>query len=323
MFQFVSWKRFALGAALICLLLIGTMGTLSVAAQAANPHNPLYGIKLWEQQFQHPQMEATPTQAETNWNNAQRQLNTLASQADPKHAAAYRQSLGNLERQIDQLDRSIQTLPPGPDRDSLTNKLMTLKANARQMLRSLLPHLALSEQFLTTDELGRLGDTVPVIDSVAMVVTNSQKQATITITGTDLQPGAQLVMDGQLIGVSGTWQHGTGVFTMSWSDPGKKSPKTIGILNPDGTATQTSTFTFTLTEGNGNGNGKDKGNNNGNTNDNGNNGNNGNINNNGNNVTNNNNGNNGNTNDNGKGKGKGKGVATPTPTVTPTPTATP
>jgi hypothetical protein len=331
LFQSAPWKL-GFGIALICLLVVGTMGTLSVAAQVTNPHNPLYGIKLLEQHFQYPQMDATMTQAETNRNNAQTQMDKLANLTGSTHSADYRKGLADLERQIDQMTRSIQTLPPGPDRDNLANKLMKLKADARQMLRSLLPHLALSEQIMTTDELRRLGDTVPNIDSIVMVVAHPQKQATITIMGNNLQPGARLVMDNHLMTTSGTWQNGTVVFIVSW--PGKDSPKTIGILNPDSTATQTSTFTFTLTEGNNNGNGKDNGNNNGNNgnnngnngnnNDNGNNGNNnGNNGNNNDNGNNNNNGNNGNNNDNGNGKGKGKGVATPTPVVLPTPTMIP
>ncbi len=324
LFQRTHWKRFAFGIALVSLLLAGTMGTLSAAAQATNPNNPLYEVKRWVQRVQYPQTDATMTRAETNWHNAQGQLNTLTSLTDSPHATAYRKGLANLEQQINQLAQAIQTLPAGPDRDNLTNKLVMLKTESRQMLRGLLPHLALSEQLLTTNELGRLGDTVPNVDSAAMVVVHSSKQATITITGNNLQPGAQLLVDKKLMVSSGSWQNGTGVFTVSW--PGKQSPKTIGILNPDGTATQTTTITFTLTEGNGNGN--DKGNNNPNKNGGGNNNNNGNTNGNGNNNDNGNN--NGNGNGNGKGKGNGNGngkvVATPTSTTisaTPTPTAIP
>jgi hypothetical protein len=310
LFQRAHWKRFAFGIALICLLLVGTIGTLSAAAQV-NPSNPLYEVKRWVQRMQYPQTDATMTRTETNWHNAQGQLNTLTSLTGPAHATAYRKGLANLEQQINQLAQAIQTLPAGPDRDSLTNKLVMLKTESRQMLRGLLPHLALSEQLLTTDELGKLGDTVPNVDSAAMVVVHSSKQATITITGNNLQPGAQLLVDKKLMASGGSWQNGTDVFIVSW--PGKQSPKTIGILNPDGTAAQTTTITFTLTEGNGNGN--DKGNNNTNKNGGGNNNNNGNTNGNGNKNG------NGNNNGNGKGKGNGNGngkaVATPTPTAIP------
>ncbi len=344
------WKRLAFGTALIALLLLATMGTLSAAAQVTNPNNPLYEVRRLVQRVQYPQTNATIIQADANLHNAQDQLTMLTGQTASTNSAAYRRSLANLEQQITGLNHRIQTLPTGPDRDNLTHKLLTLKANARQTLRQLLPTLNLSEQLLTTNALEQLGDTVPHIDRATMVVTHSNKQATITITGDHLQPGAKLLIDDQLVTASPSWQNGAAVFIANW--PGKASPKTIGILNPDDTAAQTTTITFTLTNDNDNdnGNSQNKGNNNGNNgqnnnngnnnsngnsnnsnnngsngnnkgNDNSNSNNNGNGNNNSNNNSNNNGNNNGNgnSNNNGNGKGKGhdKGVATPTPTPTP------
>ena len=306
LFQRGRSMQLALGFMLVCLLLlVGTAGTFVAAAQATNPHNPLYQVKLWMQQWKHPQVNAAMVQADTNWRSAHNQLHTLASLADPAHAVAYQQALVDLDQYIHAFTRSIQALPAGPERDSFTNKLVTLKADARRTLRGLLPRLTLAEQLLTTDELGRLNDTVPHVDSAMVVVVHAQKQATITISGEHLQAGMQLFVDHQLVATSGSLHNGTGVFTVSWT--GGQPPKTIGILNPDGTAAQTTTITFTLADGNGNGNGKDNGNN-GNTNKNSGGSSNGNANKN-------NSGNN--SNGNGNGNGKGKSVATPTPTPTP------
>jgi hypothetical protein len=279
--------QFALGIALVCLLLVGTMGTLTVAAQVTNPNNPLYEVKRWVQHVQYPQINSTVAQAEANWRTAHDQLKTLASLADLAHAEAYHQALADLDQHIHTLAQSIQTLPAGPDRESLSNKLVTLKVDVSQTLRRLLPRLALSEQLLTTDELGQLNDTVPYVDSAAMVVSHPKKQATITISGKNLQPGVQLLVDNQQVASSGSLQNGIGVFTVSWT--GGQSPKTIGILNPDGTAAQTTTITFTLTNGNGNTNQNGSGNKNGKGNGKG----------------------NANANANGKGKGKGKGRGNP------------
>jgi hypothetical protein len=306
LFQRGHRMQLALGIVLVCLLLLGTMGTFTAAAQVTNPRNPLYQVNRWMQQWQHPQIASAIAQAEANWRTAHNQLHTLASLADPAHAAAYHRALAVLDQHINTFARSIQTLPAGPDKDSLANKLVTLKADARQTLRTFLPRLALSEQLLTTDELGRLNDTVPDIDSALVVVSHVKKQATITISGEHLQPGIRLLVDNQPVAAKSALQNGTAIFIVSWT--GGHSPKAIAILNPDSTAAQTTNITFTIADGNGNGNGNSNGKGNGT-------GNNGNGNGNG--GGNNGNGNankNGAANNNGNANGKGKPVATPTPT---------
>ncbi|GHO95155.1 hypothetical protein KSF_052030 [Reticulibacter mediterranei] len=312
LFQRTYRMPLALSIALICLLLAITLGTLTVAAQASNSGNPLYEVKQWMQGIENPHTSTEQAQAEANWSKARDQLKTLTQLADPAHAATYRQALADLDQQINKFAQSIQALPTGPDKDNLSNKLTTLKADARQTLHDILPRLRLSEKLLTTDELGRLHATIPEVDSAVMVVSHSQKQATITITGEHFQSSALLLVDNQIVESSAIMknQDGSMVFTVDWS--GKQPPQTIGILNPDGTAAQTNTLTFSVTGDNVN-NTSDK-NNNGNHNAN----NNG-ADNNGNSANKENTNNNGADNNNGKGKakGKGKGNATATPTTAP------
>ena len=141
----------------------------------------------------------------------------------------------------------------------MESQLATLQADARHTLRGLLPQLALPERLLTTDELGRLGDTVPHLVSAEMVLPAHQGgQATISIAGEDIQPGAQLLVDTQLMEVRGSLQNGWYVFVANWV--GNQHPQRLGILNPDGTAAQTTTITLNSSDdhGNGNGNGNKK-----------------------------------------------------------------
>ncbi|MBV9230938.1 MAG: hypothetical protein JOZ18_16630 [Chloroflexi bacterium] len=237
--------RLALGITLLCLLLVGTMGTLTAAAQVTNPNNPLYGVKSWVQSVQYSLTTSAAGRAELNWRTAHDQLKTLTDLADPTHAAAYRQALADLDQQITAFAQSIHTLPAGQDKDSLSKKLVTLKADARHVLRGLLPRLALSEKLLTTDELGRLDDAVPHISSAEVIVSLHPKmEATISIAGKNLQSGASLLVNNQLVASNGSLQNGTDVFMVSW--PGTQPPKTLGILNPDGTVAQTTTITFTI-----------------------------------------------------------------------------
>jgi len=142
------------------------------------------------------------------------------------------------------------------------SQLAVLQADARHTLRGLLSQLALLERLLTTDELGRLGYTVPHLVSVKIVLpAHPNGQAIISIAGDDIQPGAQLLMNNRLLDVRGSLQNGLYVFMASWV--GNQHPQSIGILNPDGTAAQTTTITLNNSDehknGNGNGNGNGKG----------------------------------------------------------------
>jgi len=193
------------------------------------------------------------SQAELDLQFAREQLNMLADLADPAHAQAYRQALADFDQQVSAAASTIQGLPSAPDRDRLSSELATFKGDARHMLRGLLPQLALAERLLTTDELGRLGDTVPRLQSVEIVLSaQPDEHATISITGDNLQPGAQLLVNGQVVDVQGSFQNGLLVFTTGWNS--NQHPQSIGILNPDGTVAQTTTITLKSSNGNGNGN---------------------------------------------------------------------
>lgn len=241
----------ALGFCLLVLLL-GT-SVLVLAAQVSNPENPLYTVKRLEQQWQISLAGSPESQAELDLQFARERLNTLADLADPAHAQAYRQALADFDQQVSAAASTIQSLPAEPDRDRLSGELATLKGDARHTLRGLLPQLALAERLGTTDELGRLGDTVPSLQSVEIVLSaHPDEQATISITGDNIQPGAQLLVDGQVIDAQGSFQNGLYVFTTSWN--GDQHPQSIDILNPDGTVAQITAITVKNSNGNGNGN---------------------------------------------------------------------
>lgn len=229
-------------AALLCMLLLGT-GVLAMAAQDSNPNNPLYTVKRWEQGMQLTFTHSSADRVTLNLQIARERLNELAMLADQEHGEAYHQALIGFDQQLQTISQAIRALPMESDRDRFSNELATLKADARRSLRKLLPQLALSEQLATTDELGRLGDTIPYLKGATIVLSaRPKKQATISIIGDNLQPGAQLLIDNQLIQSSGSLQDGTEVFVINWT--GEQSPQTVGILNPDGTVAQTIAITF-------------------------------------------------------------------------------
>src|SRR6266702_196490 len=251
----------AFGIALgICLLvlLLGT-GILVAAAQVTNPANPLYVIKHWEQHVQVSLTNSPENRAELDLQSAREQLHSLAGLANAAHEEAYLQTLSAFDQQVRGAESATQALPVGPQHERLSNELTALDVEARHTLRGLLPQLDVPERLITTDELGRLGETVPHLLSVEVVLSApANEQATISISGDNIQPGAQLLVDGQIMEAQGTYQDGLSVFTINWS--GSQHPASIGILNPDDTAAQTTVSTMTSLTNGSNGNNGEHGN---------------------------------------------------------------
>ncbi|HKV57559.1 MAG TPA: DUF5667 domain-containing protein, partial [Ktedonobacteraceae bacterium] len=241
----------ALGFCLLVLAL-GT-GVLTVAARVSNPENPLYAVKRWEQHVQVSLAGSSESRAELDMQFAREQLNMLTDLAAPAQENTYRQTLADFDQDVGAAASAIQSLPAGPDRDSLSSELAALKGDGRRALRGLLPQLALAERLITTDELGHLGDTVPRLLSVEIILSaHPGEHATIIITGSNIQPGAQLLVNGQVMDAQGSFQTGLYTFTTSWN--GNQHPLSAGILNPDGTVAQTTSITMKTSNGNGNGN---------------------------------------------------------------------
>jgi Domain of unknown function (DUF5667) len=245
----------------LLLLLLGT-GVLVTAAQVSNPDNPLYAVKRLEQHVQISLASSSESQARLDLQFARDRLNTLAGLSDPAHAQAYQQALRDLDQQIRAAVKAINTLPAGTYHDRLASELATLEADARQALRGLLPRLTLAERLLTTGELGRLGDNVPLLKSVEIVLPAHLKgHAIISISGDDIQPGAQLLVDRQFVEAHSTLQNGLDVFVANWA--AIQHPHSIGILNPDGTAAETTAIILQIPNDHGNGNSGGNGNGNG------------------------------------------------------------
>ena len=211
---------------------------------------------------------SSQSRAELDVQFARERLNSLAGLADPAQANAYSQALMDFDQQLSAASSAIQGLSSALDRERLSSELATLKVDARQKLWGFLPQLALAERLVTTDELGRLGDTVPRLLSVEidLLAHPVERTATIGISGNDIQPGAQLLVNGRVLDAQGFFQNDVYIFTTNWN--GDQHPQSIGILNPDGTVAQTTAITMKSSNGNGTGNngnngGHGNGNNNG------------------------------------------------------------
>lgn len=243
---------FGVALSLCLLVLVLGTGVLMAATQVSNPENPLYIVKHWEQRAQVSLANSSQSRAELDVQFARERLNTLAGLADPVQADAYSQALMDFDQQLSAASSAVQGLSSALDRERLSSELATLKVDGRQKLRGFLPQLALAERLVTTDELGRLGDTVPRLLSVEINLMGSSNEhiATISISGGTIQPGAQLLVNGQVLDAQGSFQNGLYIFMANWN--GDQHPRSIGILNPDGTVAQTTAITMKSSNGNGN-----------------------------------------------------------------------
>ncbi|HZR42210.1 MAG TPA: hypothetical protein VFB12_18975 [Ktedonobacteraceae bacterium] len=228
----------------LCMLLLGT-GVLLAAERTTNSGSPLYQVKRWEQGVQKTLASSPVDKAELDRQSLRDQLHGLANVADADHTEAYDQAIANLDQQIHSFIQTINGLPGGSDHQRLLNELEDLKTETRQTLRELLPRLTIAERQTTTNELGRLGDSVPELTNASMVLTMQPKEeAIISITGSHLLPQAQLLVNDQPAPSIGILQNGVYVFMLAWT--GQQAPTTLGIMDHDDTVAQTKTITLTI-----------------------------------------------------------------------------
>jgi len=237
----------------LCILLffLGT-GVLLVSAQVSNPDNPLYAVKRLEQRVQVSLTNSSKNQAEMDLQSARYRLSTLAKLVNS--AEAYKGALAELDQQISTASKAINVFPAGSGHDRLVGELAAFVADARRTLRQLLPKLALPERLVTCSELGHLGDNVPHLKSVVIVLpAHPNGRTIISISGQGVQPGAQLLVNGRLVIVQGYFQNGLYIFIADWE--GNLHPQSIGILNSDDTVAFTSAITLKTSDEHGNVNG--------------------------------------------------------------------
>ncbi|RAQ94266.1 DUF5667 domain-containing protein [Thermogemmatispora tikiterensis] len=248
LFTALRWRPALAIALSLCLLLcLFCTSLLVLAAQVTDPANPLYTLRRWEQHVE-IQLSSNPaSQATLNLQMAREQLSVLVRLADSGQGEAYQQGLLDLDRQVDAAASAIARLPAGPQRDQLAGDLAALKSDSIHELRHLLSRLGLPERLATTRELGQLGDTVPTLAHVTVVLQSHSTNGlvTITLTGSDLQPGAQLLVNGAVVEAHETQRQSQGliVFVTNWQ--GNQRLQSLGILNPDGTVAQTNAIALT------------------------------------------------------------------------------
>ncbi len=237
------WRRL-LWPALAATLLFSIGLTTFTAAALAGPGSPLYGLHKWEQNFQANLTGSAAVRTQLHISNAQDALSALNSAvANHQTGATYDDALATFRDEARAAAASLDNVPAGGEHDTLATQLDQLHANGIADLHTALPVLSWPQRIETTGVLAEIGDQVLTVTQAEMVYSeHGQHLWTITITGSDFQQGAMLLMNAQPIAASITVTPTKLVAQMS-GDDSAPLPSSIGVGNPDNTAAVTTSIT--------------------------------------------------------------------------------
>jgi uncharacterized membrane protein YgcG len=222
------------------LLLVISATTFTVAA-AASPGTVLYGLHRWEQSVQVRMAGSAADRTNLHLNYAQSALGALdAAVARHDTGAAYDDALTTYRDEMQAAATSAGSVPTGSEQDTLFAQLRQLTTRGRADLHSALGFLAWSERVQTTAVLADIGDSVLHVTQVSMVYAgHGQHLWQVTVSGTDFQQGAVLLVNGRPAGTVISVTPTTLVAQLS-GDDSAPLPSSMGIANPDDTAALTS-----------------------------------------------------------------------------------
>jgi hypothetical protein len=228
-------------AAALLLIVIG--GGLFAAVVSAAPGSPLFGLRRWGQDVRITLDTSAAGRTGQHLQLADQYLADLeAVIAQYQGDTAYSDALSAL-RQEDRAAVSdlAAVTEAGAVRD-LQSRLADLHQRERRDLRDALLVIGWSNRVLTTQALGELGETVPVVASATVEgeIESGVQQWRIRLTGTGFQQGAQLMLNGQPFG-GAVLEPSPTTLEVVWPDAGtSRISGRLGVQNPDGTAAETS-----------------------------------------------------------------------------------
>jgi hypothetical protein len=248
--------------ALVAVFLLALGGSTLAAAANAAPGQALYGMRRWEQGVSVSLSSGAGDRVRLHVRYANDALAAFTAAVD-EHAGeeAYHEALATLHDETAAAAVALQDVPAGQEHTSLAGQLEGLQAQARAILRASLPALSWHNRALVTTALGGQGETVLQVThaTLARVGTDSHDAWKVTITGASFQLGAVLLVNGSPAGavVSVT---PTQLVAQLPDSAVKDTPGSLGVGNPDRTASITGAITQIEDQ---NGGGDNNGNNNG------------------------------------------------------------
>lgn len=240
-----SLRRFRWPAAAAAVLLVG-VGTLTAAA-SAGPGSPLAGLSHLEEGVRIQLAQGPSDRAQVHLHYAQQALDSLRGGVT---GGEYRAALAQLKMELAAANADLGSMPSGSSYTTLATQLASLQAQARQVLLSGLAGRDWSDRLAASGVLGSLGVTLPSIDHVTVTAppdaaateSAAPRSVQIEITGSGFAPGATLYLNGQPVGTVDTLT--PTAITASETTLAAHDITSVGIGNPDGTATSTTALTY-------------------------------------------------------------------------------
>lgn len=222
-------------SAAILLILLG-MGAFTAMVHAL-PGDPLYGARQKGDQFVLIFAASPSDRAKETISQLQGALTDLETVVgDGRSSDAVQQALQTVIIQTKTAQAAVAALATGSVRASVEPDLMNALRSENQTLRALLNNVNWSTRLAFTQQLGVIGQSVPMIKQVS-ISQQSNDTLIVTITGAHFAPQARLVIDGQSRGTTSQQTLTELVETISQED-WQSDTALIGVLNPDGTAVQ-------------------------------------------------------------------------------------
>lgn len=224
-------------AAAAVLFIIGS-SALAAAALAAGPGQALYGMHRLEQGAWTDLATSPDERVRLHLQYAQEALGGFdTAVAQHANSQADRDALATFEQESQAAADGIASLPASDTRTALAAQLATLRGRAEQELLAALPKLDWSLRADVTVAIGQLGVSVPHVTQAAISGTSHDGNYlwTVTVTGSGFAPDAVLLIDGRPIGTVIS-RSTTSLVVQINGNQLSDGTYTVGVGNPDGTA---------------------------------------------------------------------------------------
>ncbi len=213
------------------------VGVLTASARSL-PGDALYSLNQAEKEFSLTFAGAPQNRATLQINQLQSalvDLNTVVKEG--RDDDSIRLALNTVAAETSDSQEAVAALPADSTRGKAQQALTSALAEEEQILQQLLNRVDWPMQLDLTQQLGSLGEPVPTVSN-AVVHLQSNGMLLITVTGSGFAPQAQLLIDGQQIGIV---KQITPTQLIDYSNNiawFKGGSYAIGVRNADGTAAQ-------------------------------------------------------------------------------------
>lgn len=224
----------ALAAAAV--LVLALLGVSQVAARSL-PGDPLYSVKSFEQQMALSNANSPEDRANVQITQLQGAITDLETEVgNGRSDADILQALNVVTTDTRDSQTAVAAVPAGSAHDAAAQSLATTLQQEQATLYRLLARVDWSLRVTFSKQLGALGVSIPTLTKVT-VIDGSNNTITLTLTGANFAPGAQVTINGRLRGTVITSSPTELIVTINGSD-WHEDDVAVGVLNPDGTAAQ-------------------------------------------------------------------------------------